>query len=89
MKKGWTLERGFAIYRRELKKYTVWTEGLKKIYGRDFDPMGQLGSSDWKKLADWNVLFRGMEMVLGITKPEAAKILDEVRAMIPRNKLAA
>lgn len=74
------IQQGVGVYKRELREYKEFVDGLKKVYGNlsAGEAMGKLGNSDWKTLTEWNRIISGMEKVLGLTKDEAKEIAKEI-----------
>lgn len=75
-----TIEAAHGAYLAELKRYVDWTEGRKRVYGANSNPMETWGGSDWRRVNEWAGKLRGMEEVLGLTEAEVEAAIDQIKA---------
>jgi hypothetical protein len=78
MKEGWTLKKGIALYREELRKYILWVKELEPKYRRTLLNPNELGIDDSQVNAIWIEKMVAMEKVLGLSEKDAGKIFTGV-----------
>jgi|GEM_PF-2081836 hypothetical protein len=78
MKEGWTLEKGIALYREELREYILWVKELEPKYRRVLLNPNELDTEDSRIGVLWIEKMMAMEKVLGLSEKDAGKIFTKV-----------
>lgn len=74
-----TIEAGYQEYLDELVAYKKWADPLLAVQP---NPM-MWGETDYQKITGWNEKIKGMELALGLSKPEIADACRQVGITLP------